>query len=105
VQTLTNEYTWLILFVLSYSITSINTGRSAILLYINDIIFSFSGLLFTVFLFKLSILTPYVEYQWLVGFLMALTFKDILPSLMEFVVDVTEAKLQVIKEKIIGDKA
>ena len=102
-QALSNEFTWLILFVLSYSITSINTGKSPVLVYINDIIFSFSGLLLTVFLFKLSVLQPYIEFQWIVGFLLALTFKDILPTLMEFVVDVTDAKLLKIKDKIIGE--
>ena len=102
-QALNNEFTWLILFVLSYSITSVNTENRPILVYLNDIIFSFSGLLFTVFLFKLSVLQPYIEFQWVVGFLLALTFKDILNPLMAFVVDVTEAKLDSIKAKIIGE--
>ena len=102
-QALNNEYTWLILFVLSYSITSINTSKSLALIYLNNIIFSFSGLLFTVFLFRLSVLSAYTEFQWVVGFLMALSFKDILPSLMEFVVDVTQAKLKAVKDKIVGD--
>jgi hypothetical protein len=94
---------WLVLFVLSYSITSINTLRTPYLVYLNDIIYSFSGLLFTVFLFQLSVLETQKEFQWVVGFLLALTFKDILGPLMEFVVDVTNGKLAKVKDKILGD--
>jgi hypothetical protein len=70
--------------------------------YLNDIIYSFSGLLFTVFLFQLSVLEAQKEYQWVVGFLLALTFKEILNPLMEFVVDVVNGKLAQVKEKIVG---
>lgn len=99
---LNSEMTWLILFVLSYSITSINTSHRPFYVYINNIIYSFSGLLFTVFLFKLSVLEEQKEFQWVVGFLLALTFKEILNPLMEFVVDVVNGKLADVKEKIVG---
>jgi hypothetical protein len=56
-----------------------------------------------VFLFQLSVLQPYIEFQWVVGFLLALTFKEILNPLMEFVVDVVNGKLADIKAKVLGE--
>ena len=102
-QTLNNELIWLVLFVLSYSITSINTSKKPAFLYLNNVIYSFSGLLFTVFLFQLPVLAEQKDFQWVVGFLLALTFKDILGPLMEFVVDVVNGKLATIKQKIVGE--
>ena len=102
-QSLNNELVWMILFILSYSITSINTSKRPVYVYLNNIIYSFSGLLFTVFLFQLSVLEAQKEFQWVVGFLLALTFKDILGPLMEFVVDVVNGKLAEIKQKIVGE--
>jgi hypothetical protein len=102
VQALNDQMVWMVLFILSYSITSINTSKKPYYVYLNDIIYSFSGLLFTVFLFQLSVLEEQKEYQWVVGFLLALTFKEILNPLMEFVVDVVNGKLAQVKEKIVG---
>lgn len=96
------ELQWMILFILSYSITTVNKSQKASLIYLNNLIYAFSGLLLTMFIFKTSAMVAYTEYQWVVGFLLALTFKDVLPVLMEFTTDVINEKLKTVKDKIIG---
>lgn len=98
------ELQWMILFIVSYSITTVNKSQKPFLIYLNNLIYSFSGLLLTAYIFKTSALADYIEYQWVVGFLLALTFKDVLPTLMEFTTDVINGKLKVVKAKILGEQ-
>lgn len=97
------ELQLMILFIVSYSITTVNKSQKPFWVYLNNLVYSFSGLLLSVYVFRISALTEYIEYQWVVGFLLALTFKDLLPTIMTFTTDVINGKLSDIKNKILGE--
>jgi len=98
------EMIWMTMFILSYSILSINTSKHKGLIYLNNLIYSFSGLLLTIYVFQLSSVEQYKEYIWVAGFLTALTFKELLPVIMESIVTIVSVKLKEITKKIAGSK-
>ena len=61
-----------------------------------------SGMLFVYYIFQISYLSPYKEFEYLVIFLIALSFRDLLPVIVEFTVDVATTKLKQLDNKIKG---
>lgn len=94
------ELWYMFAFIFSYATTSINTSSFKPLIYANSIVYSFSGLLFIHYIFDLKFFKDYADYFWVVAFLSAITFQQLLPSIMQFVVNVVSAKLNSIESKI-----
>ena len=59
-----------------------------------------SGMLFVYYVFQISYLEEYKELEYLVAFLIALSFRDLLPVIISFVVDVVTSKLKEMDAKI-----
>ena len=59
-----------------------------------------SGMLFVFYIFQISYIKDYKEFEYLVAFLIALSFRDLLPVLIDFTVDLVTTKLKRIDEKI-----
>ena len=59
-----------------------------------------SGMLFVYYIFQISYLEDYEEFEYIIAFLIALTFRDLLPVIMDFVVKVSTSRLEQIKERI-----
>ena len=63
-----------------------------------------SGMLFVYYIFQISYLESYREFEYIIAFLIALSFRDLLPVIIEFVVDVSTAKLKQLDAKIKKNK-
>ena len=63
-----------------------------------------SGMLFVYYIFQISYLESYKEFEYLIAFLIALSFRDLLPVIIEFTVDIVTVKLKEIDNKIKGAK-
>ena len=59
-----------------------------------------SGMLFVYYIFQISYLEDYQEFEYIIAFLIALSFRDLLPVIIDFVVDICTAKLKQMDEKI-----
>lgn len=93
-DTVSLELWFMLIFIIVYASTSVNTSKHKIMVYINSIIYSFSGLLFMHYVFKLNLLSEYSEYFWVVSFLTAITFQQLLPIIVETVIIYVENKLK-----------
>ena len=51
---------------------------------------------------RFSYLEAYKEFEYLVIFLIALSFRDLLPVIVDFTVDVATTKLKQLDEKVKG---
>ena len=58
-----------------------------------------SGMLFVYYIFQISYLEAYKEFEYLVIFLIALSFRDLLPVIVDFTVDVATSKLKQLDNK------
>ena len=93
----------MIVFILSYSgLIWFNSSQSRLANFSRNVVYMSSGLLFTYFIFQISYLVPYNEWEYLVAFLLALSFRDLLPVLVNFTVDICTVKLKQLDEKIRG---
>ena len=61
-------------------------------------------MLFVYYIFQISYLESYKEFEYLIAFLIALSFRDLLPVIIEFTVDIVTVKLKEIDNKIKGAK-
>lgn len=93
------ELWFMLAFIVTYASTAVNTSKNKLLVYINSIIYSFSGLLFMYYIFDLKVLVEYKDYFWVVAFLAAITFQQLLPVIMDTVVVFVESKLGRYKNK------
>ena len=58
-----------------------------------------SGMLFVFYIFQISYLQDYKEFEYLAIFLIALSFRDLLPIIVQTTVDVVSAKLKKLDKK------
>ena len=90
-------------FILTYSgLIWFNSSQTRLANFCRNLVYMTSGLLFTYFCFQISYLQPYDEFQYLVAFLLALSFRDLLPVLVNFTVDICTVKLKQLDDKIRG---
>jgi len=91
----------MVIFILSYSILIFfKDSKTKFSLFINNCVYMMSGLLFTYYVFQISYVKDYREFEYLIAFLMALSFRDLLPTFVEFTVDLVTAKLKGIDKKL-----
>ena len=91
-------------FVLAYSmVVLLRNVDNKFSEYLKNIIYMSSGLLLVYYTFDLKSLLAFKQYEYIAGFLVALTFKDLLPVLVDFIIEVVTAKLYGIKLKMIGE--
>ena len=92
-------------FILTYSgLIWFNSSQTKFANFSRNLVYMASGLLFTYYVFQISYLQPYNEFEYLVAFLLALSFRDILPVIVNFTVDICTVKLKQLDEKIRGGK-
>ena len=91
----------MIVFIFFYSVlVFFNSSQTKIANFSRNVVFMASGMLFVYYIFQISYLDPYKEFEYIIAFLIALSFRDLLPVIIDFVVDVCTAKLKQMDEKI-----
>ena len=91
-------------FILTYSgLIWFNSSQTKFANFSRNLVYMASGLLFTYYVFQVSYLQPYNEFEYLVAFLLALSFRDLLPVIVNFTVDICTVKLKQLDEKIRGN--
>ena len=94
---------WILMgfFVLLYSMLVIlKDVQGKLAQFARNAIYMGSGMLFVYYIFQISYLEDYQEFEYIIAFLIALTFRDLLPVIMDFVVKVSTSRLEQIKERI-----
>ena len=94
---------WILMgfFVLLYSMLVIlKDVHGKLAQFMRNAIYMGSGMLFVYYIFQISYLEDYQEFEYIIAFLIALTFRDLLPVIMDFVVKVSTSRLEQIKERI-----
>ena len=95
----------MIVFIFFYSVlVFFNSSKTKIANFSRNVVFMASGMLFVYYIFQISYLEPYKEFEYIIAFLIALSFRDLLPVIINFVVDVCTAKLNQMDKKIKGVK-
>ena len=93
----------MVIFILTYSgLIWFNSSQTKFANFSRNLVYMASGLLFTYYVFQVSYLQPYNEFEYLVAFLLALSFMDILPVIVNFTVDICTVKLKQLDDKIRG---
>ena len=88
-------------FIVAYSLlVFFNSSKTKFANFSRNIVFMASGMLFVYYIFQISYLEDYQEFEYIIAFLIALSFRDLLPVIIDFVVDVCTAKLKQMDEKI-----
>ena len=88
-------------FIVTYSLlVFFNSSKTKFANFSRNIVFMASGMLFVYYIFQISYLEDYQEFEYIIAFLIALSFRDLLPVIIDFVVDVCTAKLKQMDEKI-----
>ena len=64
-----------------------------------NLVYMGSGMLFVFYVFQISYLQDYKEFEYLVIFLIALSFRDLLPIIVQTTVDVVSNKLKKFDKK------
>ena len=91
----------MVLFIFFYSVlVFFNSSQSKIANFSRNVVFMASGMLFVYYIFQISYLENYREFEYLGAFLIALSFRDLLPVIINFVVDVCTVKLKQLDAKI-----
>ena len=94
---------WILMgfFVLLYSMLVIlKDVQGKLAQFARNAIYMSSGMLFVYYIFQISYLEDYEEFEYIIAFLIALTFRDLLPVIMDFVVKVSTSRLEQIKERV-----
>tara|TARA_R110000787_G_scaffold29116_2_gene79185 strand:+ start:1507 stop:1845 length:339 start_codon:yes stop_codon:yes gene_type:complete len=95
----------MMVFILLYSVlVMVNDVTSKLANFFRNAVYMSSGMLFVYYIFQISYLVPYKEFEYLIAFLVALSFRDLLPVLVDFVVHVSTAKLKQIDARISSSK-
>tara|TARA_R100000458_G_C8251431_1_gene228319 strand:+ start:555 stop:884 length:330 start_codon:yes stop_codon:yes gene_type:complete len=93
----------MIIFIFFYSVlVFFRNSKSGLADFFRNIVYMGSGMLFVYYIFQISYLSPYKEFEYLVIFLIALSFRDLLPVIVDFTVDVATTKLKQLDNKIKG---
>ena len=91
----------MLLFILFYSLLVLfRDSKSRVADFSRNVVYMASGMLFVFYIFQISYIRDYKEFEYLVAFLIALSFRDLLPVLIDFTVDLVTTKLKRIDEKI-----
>ena len=88
-------------FVIAYSLlVFFNSSKTRWVNFFRNIVYMASGMLFVYYIFQVSYLEDYREFEYIIAFLIALSFRDLLPVIIDFVVDVCTVKLKQMDAKI-----
>jgi len=102
-EILLENLNWILMgiFVLLYSMLVIlKDVQGKLAQFARNAIYMSSGMLFVYYIFQISYLEDYEEFEYIIAFLIALTFRDLLPVIMDFVVKVSTSRLEQIKDRI-----
>ena len=102
-EILLENLNWILMcvFVVLYSMLVILKDVSGKLAqFLRNAIYMGSGMLFVYYIFQISYLEDYEEFEYVVAFLIALTFRDLLPVIMDFVVKISTSRLEQIKDRV-----
>ena len=102
-EILSEHLNWILMgvFVLLYSMLVIlKDVQGKLAQFARNAIYMSSGMLFVYYIFQISYLEDYEEFEYIIAFLIALTFRDLLPVIMDFVVKVSTSRLEQIKDRI-----
>ena len=102
-ETLLEHLNWILMgvFVMLYSMLVIlKDVQGKLSQFLRNAIYMGSGMLFVYYIFQISYLEDYEEFEYIIAFLIALTFRDLLPVIMDFVVKVSTSRLEQIKDRI-----
>lgn len=94
---------WILMgfFVLLYSMLVIlKDVEGKLAQFLRNAIYMGSGMLFVYYIFQISYLEEYEEFEYIIAFLIALTFRDLLPVIVDFVVKVATSRLEQIRDRI-----
>jgi len=93
------------IFILLYSVlVMVKDVKTRFADFFRNAVYMGSGMLFIYYIFQISHLEEYKEFEYLVAFLVALSFRDLLPVIVDFVVHVSTTKLKQIDERISAKK-
>jgi len=93
----------MIIFIFFYSVLVLfRSSKSGIADFFRNIVYMGSGMLFVYYIFQISYLSSYKEFEYLVIFLIALSFRDLLPVIVDFTVDVATTKLKQLDKRVKG---
>ena len=99
------NFTLMIIFIVFYSVLVLMShSKSRIADFVRNLVYMGSGMLFVFYVFQISYLQDYKEFEYLVIFLIALSFRDLLPIIVQTTVDVVSAKLKKLDKKAKADK-
>ena len=94
------NFTLMILFIVFYSVlVLLSNSQSRIADFMRNLVYMGSGMLFVFYVFQISYLQDYKEFEYLAIFLIALSFRDLLPIIVETTVDVVSNKLKKFDKK------
>ena len=102
-ETLLEHLNWILMgvFVMLYSMLVIlKDVQGKLAQVLRNAIYMGSGMLFVYYIFQISYLEDYEQFEYILSFLIALTFRDLLPVIMDFVVKVSTSRLEQIKDRI-----
>jgi len=94
---------WILMgfFVLLYSMLVIlKDVNGKLAQFARNAIYMGSGMLFVYYIFQISYLEEYEEFEYIIAFLIALTFRDLLPVIVDFVVKVATSRLEQIRDRV-----
>ena len=93
----------MIIFIFAYSVLVLfRSSKTGVADFFRNIVYMGSGMLFVFYIFQISYLEAYKEFEYLVIFLIALSFRDLLPVIVDFTVDVATSKLKQLDKKVKG---
>ena len=91
----------MLVFILFYSLlVLLNNNKSVWADFFRNLVYMGSGMLFVFYIFQISYLADYKEFEYLAIFLIALSFRDLLPIIVTTVVDVVSTKLKKLDKKV-----
>ena len=94
------NFTLMILFIVFYSVlVLLSNSQSRIADFMRNLVYMGSAMLFVFYVFQISYLQDYKEFEYLVIFLIALSFRDLLPIIVQTTVDVVSNKLKKFDKK------
>ena len=94
------NFTLMIIFIVFYSVlVLLSNSQSRIADFMRNLVYMGSGMLFVYYIFQISYLQDYKEFEYLVIFLIALSFRDLLPIIVQTTVDVVSNKLKKFDKK------
>ena len=94
------NFTLMIIFIVFYSVLVLMShSKSRIADFVRNLVYMGSGMLFVYYIFQISYLQDYKEFEYLAIFLIALSFRDLLPIIVQTTVDVVSNKLKKLDKK------